>query len=55
MLGSDYPFPLGEAHPGQLIESMPQLGSNVKVRSLHAVALCYHITFLPRCIECRAV
>jgi len=25
MLGSDYPFPLGEDHPGQLIESMPEL------------------------------
>jgi aminocarboxymuconate-semialdehyde decarboxylase len=23
MLGSDYPFPLGEAQPGRLIESMP--------------------------------
>ena len=22
-MGSDYPFPLGEHHPGQLIESMP--------------------------------
>lgn len=32
MLGSDYPFPLGEAHPGQLIESMHQLSSNVKAR-----------------------
>jgi aminocarboxymuconate-semialdehyde decarboxylase len=23
MLGSDYPFPLGEQHPGELIASMP--------------------------------
>ena len=23
-LGSDYPFPLGEAHPGKLIESMKE-------------------------------
>jgi aminocarboxymuconate-semialdehyde decarboxylase len=22
-LGSDYPFPLGEHHPGKMIESMP--------------------------------
>jgi len=22
MLGSDYPFPLGEQHPGELIESL---------------------------------
>jgi len=34
VLGSDYPFPLGEAHPGQVIESMHQLSSNVKVRLL---------------------
>ena len=38
MLGSDYPFPLGESHPGQLIESMQHLSSNVKVRLLRAVA-----------------
>ncbi len=25
-LGSDYPFPLGEAHPGKLIESMKLSG-----------------------------
>jgi len=31
VLGSDYPFPLGEAHPGKLVESMQQLSSNVKV------------------------
>jgi len=34
VLGSDYPFPLGESHPGQLIESAQQLSSNVKVRFL---------------------
>lgn len=34
VLGSDYPFPLGEAHPGQLIESMKQLSSNVKNKLL---------------------
>jgi aminocarboxymuconate-semialdehyde decarboxylase len=27
MLGSDYPFPLGESPPGQLIRSLPELGS----------------------------
>ncbi len=27
MLGSDYPFPLGEIHPGQLIENAPFLSS----------------------------
>jgi len=31
VLGSDYPFPLGESNPGQLIESAQQLSSNVKV------------------------
>ncbi|HVC38141.1 MAG TPA: amidohydrolase family protein [Gammaproteobacteria bacterium] len=37
-LGSDYPFPLGESVPGQLIESMP-LGTNTKKRLLHGTAL----------------
>ncbi|MDP9254651.1 MAG: amidohydrolase, partial [Verrucomicrobiota bacterium] len=32
-LGSDYPFPLGEAHPGELIESM-ELSSNEKAQLL---------------------
>jgi len=27
MLGSDYPFPLGEAEPGALIRSVPELGA----------------------------
>ena len=27
MLGTDYPFPLGELSPGSLIESMDELGS----------------------------
>jgi aminocarboxymuconate-semialdehyde decarboxylase len=34
VLGSDYPFPLGEEHPGQLIESMHDLASEVKRRLL---------------------
>ena len=29
-LGSDYPFPLGEHHPGKLIESMGDLSDDVK-------------------------
>ena len=37
MLGSDYPFPLGEAHPGQLIESM-DLEDAVKEMLLSATA-----------------
>ncbi len=38
-LGSDYPFPLGEAHPGQLIESMDDLSAQVKARLLCGTAL----------------
>ena len=32
--GSDYPFPLGEAHPGELIESMRELSAKEKVQLL---------------------
>lgn len=38
MLGSDYPFPLGEAEPGMLIESM-DLDEAVKATLLHGTAL----------------
>ena len=38
-LGSDYPFPLGEAHPGQLIESMNDLSAQTKSRLLCGTAL----------------
>jgi aminocarboxymuconate-semialdehyde decarboxylase len=38
-LGSDYPFPLGEAVPGKLIESMPRLSKKTKARLLHGTAL----------------
>jgi aminocarboxymuconate-semialdehyde decarboxylase len=31
-LGSDYPFPLGEAHPGALIESMHELSAGDQIR-----------------------
>jgi aminocarboxymuconate-semialdehyde decarboxylase len=37
-LGTDYPFPLGELQPGQLVESM-SLDSNVKERILSGTAL----------------
>jgi aminocarboxymuconate-semialdehyde decarboxylase len=36
-LGSDYPFPLGEAKPGQLIESM-KLSSEHKAQVLSGTA-----------------
>ncbi len=38
-LGSDYPFPLGEAVPGQLIESMADLSQEAKARLLAGTAL----------------
>lgn len=38
-LGSDYPYPLGEDHPGQLIESMAELSAEVRSRLLGGTAL----------------
>jgi len=38
-MGSDYPFPLGEHHPGSLIESMDDLSAETKVRLLAGAAL----------------
>ncbi|HEY9870708.1 MAG TPA: amidohydrolase family protein [Candidatus Obscuribacterales bacterium] len=38
-LGSDYPFPLGEAVPGNLIESMTELSSQTRQRLLSGTAL----------------
>ncbi len=38
-LGSDYPFPLGEAEPGALICSMPDLTDRTKARLLAGTAL----------------
>ena len=38
-LGSDYPFPLGEARPGRLIESMEDLSRETKERMLSGTAL----------------
>lgn len=37
-LGSDYPFPLGEAHPGELIESMEDLSREDKDRLFSGTA-----------------
>lgn len=31
MLGTDYPFPLGELQPGSLIESMDEFDDKLKV------------------------
>lgn len=38
-LGSDYPFPLGEAEPGRLIESLPELSDSARRRLLGGTAL----------------
>ncbi len=37
-LGSDYPFPLGEAHPGELIQSMKELSAKDKSRLFSGTA-----------------
>lgn len=37
-LGSDYPFPLGERHPGQLIESLADLSANQRFQMLRGTA-----------------
>lgn len=38
-MGSDYPFPLGEHHPGKLIESVSSYSQEVKDRLLRKNAL----------------
>ncbi len=38
-LGSDYPFPLGESHPGKLIESMDDLSKEIKDQLLYKTAM----------------
>ena len=40
-LGSDYPFPLGEHHPGKLIESMSELSANLTEKLLFKNALAW--------------
>lgn len=35
MLGTDYPFPLGEHEPGKLIESMEEFDEELKVQWFH--------------------
>jgi aminocarboxymuconate-semialdehyde decarboxylase len=39
MLGTDYPFPLGEQHAGLMIEGMDNLSHSQKDRLLHGSAL----------------
>lgn len=38
-LGSDYPFPLGESRPGELIDSLEELSGETKARLLAGTAL----------------
>ncbi|MGE3165592.1 MAG: amidohydrolase family protein [Planctomycetota bacterium] len=38
-LGSDYPYPLGEDHPGRMIESMSELSPATRARLLAGTAL----------------
>jgi aminocarboxymuconate-semialdehyde decarboxylase len=45
-LGSDYPFPLGEAHPGKLIESMKELSAEDKAQLLSGTA-CEFLSLNP--------
>lgn len=45
MLGSDYPFPLGEHHPGKLIESIEDLDEDVKVVLLCNFGIVQHLFF----------
>jgi aminocarboxymuconate-semialdehyde decarboxylase len=37
-LGSDYPFPLGEAHPGKLVEALDEISSQEKAQLLAGTA-----------------
>ena len=39
ILGSDYPFPLGEHHPGKLIDSVQDWDSELKVRRKYTVCV----------------
>ncbi len=39
ILGSDYPFPLGEHHPGKMVEEMDDLSEEVKEMILYKNAL----------------
>ena len=42
ILGSDYPFPLGEHHPGKLIEDVYKDDLELRVRKQsHSVSRCF--------------
>lgn len=53
MLGTDYPFPLGELQPGKLIESMEEFDDTLKVLTKgfsvlppHSIILVLDISFI---------
>jgi aminocarboxymuconate-semialdehyde decarboxylase len=41
MLGSDYPYPLGEQHVGSLVRSHPSLAATARAKLLHANAAAF--------------
>lgn len=49
MLGTDYPFPLGELNCGHLIESMDEFGAEVKVKSFCTTFDFLHALFYVMC------
>ena len=46
MLGSDYPFPLGEHHPGKLIESIEDMDEELKVSKVLTCLWATCVSFL---------
>lgn len=44
VLGTDYPFPLGELHPGKLIESIQDWPNSTKVLTDKALIKCSSIS-----------
>lgn len=43
MLGTDYPFPLGELEPGSLIESMEDIDDTLKVKQMSVNNVVIHL------------
>lgn len=53
ILGSDYPFPLGEHHPGKLIESVQDWDKSMKVSNLvigHGSLILFNILCIGKII-----
>ncbi len=45
LLGSDYPFPLGEHHPGKLVEGMLTWDAETKVEREGVIVLLFIVFF----------